>query len=207
MSSRCGLRVVIALFGFLLLSSARPAQAGVFNLSRFVEPSRWALGLEPGVQLTQGAGVAVEGKFTFGLSELSNVQAFLGTGGGGRRFRVGGAMTFDFFPDIDSQPGIGVAVQGAYVRRSVDQGEVGGLDVLIIPYLHKAFRVGSASEFEPFVALPFGSSFQSGTYQGLWSLSAGSHFKASENIRTTLEVTIAIRNTESAISGGLTYYH
>jgi hypothetical protein len=172
-----------------------------------VEPANWALGLEPGVQLTQGAGVGFEAKFTYGLSELSNVQAFLGTGGGSRRFRVGGAMTFDFFPDIDSQPGIGVAAQGAYARTSVEDSESGVLEVLAVPYIHKAFRVGSANEFEPFLSIPFGAAFRSGSYQGLWRLAAGSHFKTSEHLRTTLEVGIAIRNTESYVSGGVTYYH
>jgi len=191
----------------LSVGFAPRAHAGVFNLTRFIDPTAFALGLEPGIQLSSPAGLSFEAKFTYGLTELSNVQAFLGTGGGARKFRVGGAMTFDFFPDIDSQPGIGLAAQGSYVRTTVSGTEAGALEILAIPYIHKAFRVGSANEFEPFLSLPFGSSFRSGAYQGLWTLAAGSHFKTSEHLRTTLEVGVAIQHTESYVSGGVTYYH
>src|SRR5271163_1229903 len=91
--------------------AASLAQAGVVDTPQFVQPGEFALGFEPELTFTDGAGLAGNFRYTQGLTDLNNVNVILGTGGGPRRFRVGGNVTFDFFPDIDKQPGIGVAVQ------------------------------------------------------------------------------------------------
>src|SRR4051812_7534452 len=90
-----------AIAGGLLLSLS--AQAGVFDLPRFVHPGEFAIGIEPEIMLSNGSGVGVNLKYTHGLSDLNNLQIILGTGGGPRQLRFGGAMTFDFFPDLDKQ--------------------------------------------------------------------------------------------------------
>ncbi len=64
------------------------AQAGVFTTPRFVDPGKAELGLEPELVLTSGAGIGFNARFKYGLTELNNVTAILGSGSGPRRFRV-----------------------------------------------------------------------------------------------------------------------
>ena len=90
-------------------------QAGVFNLPHFVTPGEFAIGVEPEFIMTGRAAVGVNMKYTHGLSEMSNLTGILGDGGGDRQFRVGANFTFDIFPDMGNQPGIGVAFQGLYL--------------------------------------------------------------------------------------------
>src|SRR4051812_30956228 len=80
------------------------ATAGVFDMPQFVAPGEFAIGLEPEITLSDGAGLATNLRYTHGVSDLSNASAIIGTGGGLRQFRVGGNYTFDFFPDIEKQP-------------------------------------------------------------------------------------------------------
>jgi hypothetical protein len=75
-----------------------------------------------------------------------------------------------------------------------------------MPYLHKTFAT-SGGDVEPFFSVPFGMAFTSGRYQAISSLVVGSMFKNSEHIRYSIELGIAINNTDSYVSGGLTYYH
>src|SRR5690606_22997870 len=113
--------------------------------------------------LSDGAGLAANLKFAYGLGTLTNATAIIGTGSEPRKFRVGGNLVFDFIPDVENQPGIGVATQGIYYRRTADHGE---LVLEVIPYIHKAFRMNGGNEVEPFVAFPFGGAFASGNYEG-----------------------------------------
>src|SRR5262249_48150156 len=99
----------ILTFSLLTLITTNAAHAGVFNLYHYVEPEKYAVGFEPELQLTHGAGLGANGKFTVGLNDFLNAGGAVGTGGGGRKFRIGGYAVFDLFPDIEGQPGIGVA--------------------------------------------------------------------------------------------------
>lgn len=193
-------RVLAITLSFLGLE--RPLWAGVFNLAHFVYPGEFALGIEPELTLSSGAGLGVNFKYTQGLSNLSNFTALIGTGGGPRKFRVGGNFTLDFFPDLQGQPGIGLAVQGIYYRL-VDTGQ---FEFTGVPYIHKSF-VSNGNEVEPFLAIPFGLAFSDGRYKSISSISIGSMFKSSENLRYVIEVGVAIANTESTVSGGIVYYH
>ncbi|MGK5083385.1 hypothetical protein WDW37_08760 [Bdellovibrionota bacterium FG-1] len=201
----------IGALGVLVLSSS--AWSAVFNYPRFVTPGDFAIGLETDLTLTSGAGLGIEGRYTQGLNDLTNLSAIIGTGSGPRQFRVGAAGTFDFFPDIDKQPGIGLALQGIYIRiptvgREDGSTETSGqVELSAIPYIHKSFVTGTGGEAEPFVAVPIGMGFANGQYRWLSSVVVGAGFKTSEKIRTSIEFGIAVNHTESYLSAGVTYYH
>jgi hypothetical protein len=178
------------------------AQAGVFNTPRFLKPADWALGLEPEFVLTNGAGVGTNLRFTQGVTELNNFNAIVGTGSGPRRFRFGGNFTFDLFPDIEGQPGIGVAAQGIYYRVP----NAGRFEVQAVPYIHKTFATGGG-DVEPYFSLPFGMAFQQGNYQAISTAAVGIMFHSTPQIRYIGEIGIAINNQDSYISGGVVYYH
>jgi len=190
------------LFGVLLLTSQQSAMAGVFNLPHFVTPGEFAIGVEPELTLSNGAGIGVNLKYTHGLSELMNATAVLGTGGGPRKFRTGANLTFDFFPDVEGQPGIGIGTQALYVRTRSG----GRLELTGIPYIHKSFSTGDGA-VDPFFAVPTGMAFKDGQYEVISTVTVGSLFKSSEHVQYVMEVGIALNNTDSYISGGLVYYH
>lgn len=188
---------------FCVLSmTTLPAQAGVFGLYHFVTQGNFSLGAEAELTLTHGAGVAGNFKYTHGLSELTNLTGIIGTGGGPRGFRAGGALTFDFFPDLEKQPGIGISVQGLYYRLT----DFGQVEITAIPYIHKSF-VSAGHEIEPFFAIPLGMAFANGQYNTLSTIVIGSMFKGSTSVRFTLELGVAISNTETYASGGIVYYY
>jgi hypothetical protein len=194
------------LFYFMFLSvltlTAQPSSAGVFNLQRFVNNGSFAIGLEPDLQFTTKVSPGINAKYTHGISELSNVQVTLGTGGGAKRFRLGGAVTFDFFPDVEGQPGIGVAGQALYYRDSYD----GYFELSAIPYIHKTFGT-KGNEFDPFFAFPIAILFDSGRYKLPLTLAFGLSYKNIEKLRYFLELGVGVSNSESYVSGGITYYN
>jgi len=191
--------------GFLvfLIALIQPSQAGVFNLPHFVEPGKNAVGFEPEVVLTNGGGLAANVRYTQGVTELNNFHAILGTGTGQRKFRIGGALTFDFFPDVDDQPGIGIATQAIYYRYKAGFGQ---LEVTAIPYLHKAFSNGQGNQVEPFLAVPIGPAFVSSKYHWQTQVVLGAFFRQDNaHIQYVGEVGVNVNKTESYISGGILY--
>ncbi|MEK6578187.1 MAG: hypothetical protein AABZ55_03085 [Bdellovibrionota bacterium] len=193
----------IAVMGALLIvASCKGASAGTFSLPHFVNPGEFALGFEPELSFTNGAGLSATARYTHGITEVINLTGALGTGGGARKFRVGTAGTFDLFPDIEGQPGIGLAAQAMYFRLA----ESGEFELTGIPYIHKSFITGK-SEIEPFLSIPLGWAFVAGNYKAVSTLSIGALFKTTENVRYVMEFGIAINNTESYLSGGVVYYH
>jgi hypothetical protein len=145
-------------------------------------------------------------RYTHGLTDLNNLNVIVGTGGGPRRFRIGGNLTFDFFPDIDKQPGIGIAAQGLYYRLHVNDVDSGQFEVSGIPYIHKAFQA-SGYEIQPFFGIPFGMGFSGGEYQWFSQVVIGALYKQNEHIRFSTEFGFNINHSESYISGGIIYYH
>lgn len=186
--------------------AALPAYAGVFDTPQFVQPGEFALGFEPEITFTDGGGVAGNVRYTQGLSDLNNLNVILGTGGGPRRFRVGGNVTFDFFPDIDKQPGIGVAVQGIYYRLHINDMDSGQFELTGIPYIHKAF-ISNGQEVQPFFALPVGIAFNGGNYNGLTQAVIGVLYKQSDHVRFSTELGFNINHSETYLSVGVIYYH
>ncbi|MCC7442551.1 MAG: hypothetical protein IT285_13015 [Bdellovibrionales bacterium] len=191
----------VALLAFLIGGEIGSAQAGVFDIPHFVMPGAVRVGLEPELTLTEGSGLAVNLKGTYGLDDLINLQFTIGTGGGPQRFRIGAAGVFDFFPDVEGQPGIGIAAQ--MIRYDTPAG--GLLDLRAIPYIHKSFKTTSSS-FEPYLAFPMGFGLGGGDSVGLVSFVLGSIFHSSESMHWTIELGVPISNTETQFSGGVSFY-
>jgi hypothetical protein len=184
---------------FVLFLGIR-AYAGVFDIPYFIEPGQTALGIEPELTLTPESGLGANLKSHHGINHFINGIATVGSSGGNRRFRAGGAVVFDFFPDIDSQPGIGLAAQGLYVNRT----NGGRLEVTAIPYIHKAFT-HEQQIIDPFFAFPFGYGVRSVGTRNLMQFVGGAHFQINETFRTSLEIGIKVKETHSYVSGGIIF--
>ena len=180
------------------------AYGGSFTTVHFVNPGKFAIGLEPEMILTGGAGVGANLRYTQGLNDLMNATVILGNGAGPRKFRGGGNVTMDFFPDLEGQPGLGLALQGMYFR--IDEGSQ--VDLTLAPYVHKTFMQGGKNEIEPFFTVPFGLSLLSdSTWRATSTLTVGAIFKTTEHFRTVIEAGFGVSNAESYLSGGVAYYH
>jgi hypothetical protein len=175
---------------------------GLFNTAHFDEVTHWSLGLEPVVTLTSGAGAGANLRFTYGLTELNNINFIIGAESGSRGFRVGLNYTFDFFPDVSGQPGIGLAVQAIHYRLATGYGQS---EFTAIPYFHKTFGTPGA-EVEPYLGIPLGLALDgNGSYFWLNQIQVGSLFRASKNFRFVLELGIGTHNTDTYASGGVLY--
>lgn len=194
-------RIVIA--GVVLgLFSVNVSQAGVFNLPKYIAPSQFGIGVEPELTLTSGAGIGIQARFQYGVGEITNAHLIVGNGQGPKQFRVGGAMAFDFFPDIEGQPGIGLAVQALYSR--VITG--GRMDATAIPYIQKTIK-GQDSDFTPYAAIPIGLAFlDTGAYATVTQFVFGSRFKLSERFLYMIELGIGITSSDTYMSTGLMIY-
>lgn len=192
----------------LLFFFSASATAGVFNTPRFLPAGSFAAGLEPEIQLSDGTGIGANVRFGQGLTDLSNVNLLVGTGGGGRKFRFGGNVTFDFFPDIQGQPGIGLALQGIFYRigASGSSSTAGQLDLVGMPYIHKTFAMSGKDEIEPYLAVPIGAAFSGGQYTGISSLVVGAMFKNVEKLRYVVELGLSLNDMYTYASGGIMYY-
>jgi hypothetical protein len=187
----------------LFLSLCPLAEAGVFNMPRFVDPGKNAVGVEPEVVLSDEGGVGANLHYTQGLTDINNAFAVLGTGTNVRTFRIGGGFTFDFVPDLDTQPGFGVGAQAIYYRYKYS---VGRLETSLVPYVHKAFGNGKGQSVEPYLALPFGPAFRSGTYDWTSQLVIGAMFHEDHaQIRYLAEFGVNLAKSETYISGGILY--
>lgn len=193
----------LGLCSLVLSLSLSQAHAGVFNLPHFVTPGEFAIGVEPEFILSSGAGTGINTRYTHGISDMNNLSAILGTGSGPRQFRIGGAFTFDFFPDLAHQPGLGLALQGLFVQYAA----ASGVETTAIPYIHKLFRTEVGFNIEPFLAIPIGLSLSQGMYQTISSAVVGCLFEHSEHFRTSMELGINLSNTNTYISAGVIYYH
>ncbi len=186
----------------LIFVCAGTAQAGIFNAPHFIEPGKMAIGVEPELTTSNGAGLAGNLKYSVGVTDFMDSAAIIGLGDGPLRFRLGFDLTFDIFPDVDRQPGIGLLTRAIYYRYPVS----GELRILGAPYIHKAFTLDDKSVLEPYVAVPAGFGFDNGTYHGLGQLVLGSMYQNMEKFRYNFELGINLGNAETYISGGITYY-
>jgi hypothetical protein len=160
------------------------------------------VGLEPEATLTSGGGFATNFKFTYGITPLSNFQATVGFGSGARGFRIGGAYSFDFIPDLDGQIGFGIYLQGLYYKL---RSSISSTEVTITPYIHNRFESSSGTDFDPYLALPVGMAFISSNYETIVQLVVGSYWPMSQHIGVNLEVGLNLKDTDSYMAGGITY--
>lgn len=187
------------------LASASPAYAvGVFNIPHFVAPGQFALGLEPEAITSGGSGFGVNAVFTQGISDSTDVSAIVGSGTGDRRFRVGGNLVDDIIPDVEGQPGFGIAGQAVYY----DMMDAGRLELTGIPYLHKNLVLDQNNDqVDPFLALPTGFAFSSGRYQVISNVAVGASFQNVDHLRYIFEIGVNLNHSDDYFSGGIVYYH
>ena len=194
----------VGLFFLCAFLNAKSTRAGVFNTPHFVEPGKNAVGVEPEYTLTNGGGLAANLRYQHGISDLTNATFIVGGGSGVRQFRIGFNLAFDFYPDDESQPGIGFAVQPVYYRY---KGNFGQLDLNIIPYMHKTFYNQEGDSVEPFVALPWGFEFRERVYDFAATLALGAHFKKKgSQVVFVTEVGAKLKASETYVSGGIILY-
>jgi hypothetical protein len=178
-----------------------PAQATTtFNTVHFVQPGSFAIGVEPTFHLQDSAGVGINARYTHGIGDMTNLTGLIGTGAGPQQFRVGANLNLDLFPDLASQPGIGLNTQGTFYMAP-DGGHV---QLTTGPYIHKTFEV-NGYQIEPYIAVPLGIGFSGGVYKFVIIPTLGSLFKLSQHFRAVAEIGVGI-NTVSTISGGVVYY-
>ncbi len=190
---------VLALLG--AIGGATPSHAAVFFTPRFVQPDRFAVGGEFELTMTRNAGLGFTGKFTQGVNDLVNISGIVGVSSAGRAFRGGAQGLFDFFPDVDDQPGIGLAIQALYATVL----GTGTFEASLIPYIHKVFQSKSA-RFEPYLALPLGVSFGNGS-SGMFGVSVGNLFWSTKSLAFTLEFVAGIQSMDTTLSGGIAYFY
>ena len=173
-------------------------------MTRYVAPGQQTAGIEPEVTMSDGGGFATNLRYQYGLNQLTNLFGTAGMGGGYRQFRVGGGGTFDLFPDLDSQPGIGLGTQAFYYRY---RGSRGQLEVTAFPYIHKTFVNQGGIEIEPFLALPLGPRINSNdTFWGFqMALGAMVRPDAKSKYNFIGEVGFDISKTENYVSGGVSF--
>ena len=163
--------------------------------------------MEPEITLstygnTENSGIADNLKFTYGITPLSNFQVGAGVGSGAKGFRFGGTYTFDFIPDLEGQLGAGLALQAYYYKL---KGSYSETDFTIYPYIHKLFKTASGLNYDPFLAVPVGMAFYNGTYRSTWQMAVGANFKTAEHFLVTGEIGISLKDTDTYLSGGITY--
>lgn len=189
----------------LSLSSlfTRTAQATVFDLPGFIEAGKFTVGFEPEVTISNGTGAALNFKPRFGMSDFLNIEGMVGTGAGARKFRAGVTADFDWFPDIDKQPGIATPFFIEYYR--VDQDGV--LTMGAKPMIYKTFQ-GEHAAYTPFLAFPIGWNYRNSDTQGMMQISMGSMFRLPgvDHWRYTAEAGFNINHSYSYLSGGVTYF-
>lgn len=181
--------------------TATAARAGVFTTPTYLEPKEWAIGIEPELVLSNGAGFGGYARLQMGVNDLSNANFFVGAGSGPKGFRIGANMTFDLFPDNQDQPGVGVAFQAAHQAATA----AGRFELQGIPYISKSVHTGGGT-LAPFLAIPLGLGFSDGTYSVVSSINVGASMKTNPRFRYVLEVMFGLKTEETAISGGLVYY-
>lgn len=194
-------RLLVALAALVFVVGE--AHAGVFNIPRFINKGENSIGIEPEVTFTNDGGVAGNVKYQHGVTDLNNVIGTLGYGGGVRKFRLGAAFTFDAIPDIDRQPGMGIALQGIYYRYR----HFGQFDLTLVPYIHKTFYNGAGQEIEPFVAVPVGPEMRSREYNWAATAVLGAMFREKDASYAFVgEVGVSINKAETYASAGVIFY-
>ncbi len=203
MSSSLQNRFFLGIIGLISLFKPSFGIAGVFNLPHLAAPGEFAFGIQPEFLMTPAVSAGVELRYVQGITDSANFTGILGTGSGSRQFRVGGAGTFDFFPDTGNQPGIGVAFQALLIQVN----SVQTFEATAIPYVHKTFSSSDYGNIEPFLALPVGLSLFQGTYQPLLTVAVGCIFLYNEHFRSVVELGLGLNQASTYLSGGLIYYH
>lgn len=193
--------IVFFSFASLWLSNSF---AGVFDLPGFLEPGQFSLGLEPEIAVSNDVGLAGNLKPRLGINDLINAELIVGTGLGDRRFRVGGILDLEWFPDVGRQPGIATPLTLQYLNIQ-DAGEI---QLFTTPLVYKAFSGGDTVSYTPFLGVPLGWAARDGILRGFTQIAIGTMIRtaATDRFRFVVEAGFNIHHSYSYISGGVVFY-
>lgn len=189
---------------FSLLIDVPIATSGVFDLPSFVEPGKWSVGAESEVIISKGAGAGINIKPRYGLNNFLNLEGLIGISGSSRGFRLGAIADFEWFPDVDKQPGIATPFSVTYYRYDGDDL----LSLGPMPLLYMSFK-GDGIDFTPFIAIPIGWNVYNKKADGFVQIALGTMFRVpeSEKFQYVVEAGFDVTHSYSYIAGGATYFH
>lgn len=192
------LLIVTAFWVFISVGQATTS----FDLPTYVEPGKASIGIEPVFALTNGSGASLNAKARYGVNELLNLGAMIGTGTGAREFRLGMVADFEWFPDMEGQPGIATPFFTEYYRFRDDGLITFGLK----PLVYKTF-VTDHGDFTPFVSIPFGWNYCNQRTRAMIQTSFGTVYRLPQNehIRFVVETGFNVKHAYSYISGGVSF--
>lgn len=195
---------LLTLFTFITLSTyTTKLHAGVFDLPAFLPPGEFSLGLEPEIITSNPSGAGFYLKPKFGTTSFLNWQGIIGTGSGDRNLRLGATADFDWFPDVDYQPGIATPFTLLYTQIAGDNI----INYYFSPLIYKTFK-GQDAEYIPFISVPFGWTIRNSRNQNFSQFVMGSMFKSPgmQYFRFTVEAGFNMNRSYSYISGGVTWF-
>lgn len=180
------------------------ARAGVFDLPAFIEPGHVSLGLEPEVALNHGVGLSGNLKPKLGINDLMNAELTLGTGVGERRFRAGGTLDLEWFPDVGRQPGVATPLSIQFINLKTGSD----IQFFATPLIYKTFPGQGPVSYTPYLGLPLGWAANDGILRGFTQVALGTMIQTTsvDRLKFNVEVGFNIHKSYSYISGGLVFY-
>jgi hypothetical protein len=187
----------------LVIQTNTPLYAGLFDMPAFLEPGSWSVGMEPEIIISKKSGAGLNFKPRYGMNDILNWQALLGTGSGPRNFRVGATADFEWFPDYEGQIGIATPLFLEYFSTEAS----GVLALGVRPMVYKSFY-GEGATYTPFFGVPLGWDLQDGEFKGVIQIVLGSMFRMPKNKRWgfSVEAGFDAKDSYSYLSGGATYF-
>ncbi len=187
----------------MLCVIAQSSHAGVFDLPAFLPPGDFSLGVEPEIITSNPSGAGFNLKPKFGTTPFLNWEGIIGTGSGDRGLKLGATADFDWFPDVEHQPGIATPFTLLYNQISGDNI----INYFFSPMLYKTFK-GESAEYIPFISMPFGWSIRNSRNSNFSQFVMGSMFKSpgTQYFRFSVEAGFNINRSFSYISGGVTWF-
>jgi hypothetical protein len=203
------MKLKIAAFLLIKILFCSTAFAGFFGVSKYIPIEKYAIGIEPEILLPSNETIPASFGFNlkgqYGLNALSNLFGSIGSGSHYAYFRWYAGITFDFFPDTPSQPGLGIALSLGTTNVFIVKPAI-VLEPLSIIYLHKTVKYNNYA-LEPFIAFPLGLVLYNGFYSVISKLVLGSFYHYDLHWSSILELGLSISNaSQSYVSGGVTYY-
>ena len=154
----------IKCIGFFLvfLFTASQAYPSVLDTGDILKQKTYRVTVVPQFLFTENVGVNLGSRIDFGLNKVSELGALVGFGASG--FQLGSYYKLVPFPDLDSQPAVGLKVGFDYARKN----STNSLALRAIPLLSKKFKTNFA-DFNVFSSLPI-SFHTSDVSDGSWSI-------------------------------------
>lgn len=199
------LTLTILAFLSIILTNSYSAQAGLNDMTYFVEPSKFSVGTEVDISFKKEYGSFLNLKGKQGITDLLNIEETAGIGTNDRRYRLGAKAILDVFPDFENQPGFGIGLGTDFFK--LDKGSL--TELCAIPYVHKKFKAYNVNS-NVFLAYNFNVQLDtnSSSYSLPMTIATGLNFfpTPKEDFMITGEINIPLTSSAyTTISGGIGY--